>query len=263
MAIPELSHFPLNPSYGQGIYRRRLVFTAVRGGMVAQVDDTLHSFWLILDHDQERVTGIDAGFLRAPTNMCTGSIAGLKALVGRSLHEDSRDYLAGLPNALNCTHLSDLAVWTIAQAGRSATWTIEVPDQSGAPVWIAIERNGEPVHRWQIAGFQISAPQELADKPLMGGFMKWALAAYADEALLGAIMLQRGLFVARGRQHIVDQGDAVPLAEWVGMAGMCWSYSGKQRLEGMGSLGFARDFTQGVRPETSPHQVQERLRDAV
>ncbi|SCY97199.1 hypothetical protein SAMN05660666_04003 [Novosphingobium aromaticivorans] len=86
--IPELAHFPVDPSYGQGAYRRRLEFTALSDAMVAQVDDNFHSFWLVIEHDQVNVTGIDAGFLRAPTTMCGGAPAGLGALIGAPLAAD-------------------------------------------------------------------------------------------------------------------------------------------------------------------------------
>lgn len=261
MIIPELAHFPIDPSYGTGAYRRRLVFTALAGGVVAQVDDSFHSYWLILDHDQDQVTGIDAGFVRAPADMCTGSITGLSAAIGCSLRASASDLMARLPRSSNCTHLADLALWAIAHVGNSATWNIEIPDQSGAPVWITVDRDGQLFHRWLIVGFQLVSPDDFAGRPLMGGFMKWADSTFSDDAFLGATMLQRGLFVARGRQHIVDQGAAIPLSSAAGMSGMCWSYSGDRRLKGKSTLGYVRDFTESVRPEALPRHVRERLKD--
>lgn len=260
--IPELAHFPTDPSYGQGAYRRRLEFTALPGAMVVQVDDSFHSYWLVLEHDHCQVTGIDAGFLRAPTTMCGGAPAGLRALVGLPLATGQRELMGRLPQQSNCTHLVDLALWALAQLGRGASWDIVVPDPVDGGAWIAIARDGAPVHRWRIAGFEVLAPAPLAGRPLMRGFIKWAAEAFAGDALMAATMLQRGVFVARGRQHIVDRGDPVPLSRAAGMDGMCWSYSGDRRDSGFGTLGFVRDFTRAVRPETLPQHIRTRLKDA-
>lgn len=259
----ELAHFPLNPSYGFGAFRRKLVFTAVTGGMVARVDDAFHSYWLVLDTDAKEITGIDAGFLRAPTDVCPGALLGLRALIGMPLGAATTELMMRLPQSGNCTHLGDLAMWTIAQAGNSATWDIEVPDRSGdASVWITISRDGASAHRWGVSEFEMTSPEQFSGKPLRRGFMKWAAAAFKGDELMAATMLQRGLFVARGRQHIVDQGSPMPLSRAEGMAGMCWAYSEDRLANGRGNIGYVRDFTEAVRPETLPQHVRERLREA-
>lgn len=254
-----LAHFPQNPDYGLGTYRRCLRFAADPAGVVAQVDDTHHSYWLALDHDGARITAVDAGFMRAPTTACTGAIAGLAALIGLPVTISASEALAHLPAPSNCTHLVDLACWSQAQIGCSALWEVAIPDQVDAPVWIEIARDGIVMHRWQIANHRIVAPPALAGRPLMKGFMAWARTAFDGEALLAATMLQRGLFVARGREYIVDQGDPMSLARADGMAGMCWSYAGSRLENAMGSLGYVRDFTRGIAPETPPSPIAARL----
>jgi hypothetical protein len=259
--IPELAHFELDPAYGAGAYRRRLAFTAIANAVVAQVDDSHHSYWLVLEHDPRRVTALEAGFNRAPTDMCRGAIAGLQALVGCALHTPASELMANLPRASNCTHLVDLALWAIAHVGRSAIWEIIVPDQTDQPVWIAIEREARTIHRWQVAGFDMVAPEELAGKPLMSGFMMWAGEKFSEESLIAATMLQRGVFVARGRRYVVDQGEPIPLASASGMAGMCWSYSGDRLLEGSGTRGYVRDFSISVDPAPLPVHLERRIKD--
>lgn len=258
----ELAHFPLNPGYGLGVYRRCLRFAGDAAGIVAQVDDTHHSYWLTIDHDGVKVTAVDAGFLRAPTTACPGAIAGLVALTGLPIAAPVSETLARLPGSSNCTHLADLAFWSLAQQGRSASWEIAVPDQIEAPVWIEVARDGVVVHRWQIADHQIVAPSWLAGRPMMKGFMAWARTAFDDDALLAATMLQRGLFVARGREHIVDQGEPMPLVRAEGMAGMCWSYSSERLEHAMGVLGYVRDFTTSVTSEKLPPHIAARLHAA-
>lgn len=255
-----LAHFPINPDFGRGVYRRRLRFACDPRGMVALVDDTHHSYWLSLDHDGEQVIAIDAGFMRAPTTACRGARAGLAALIGAPVAASARDIVARLPAASNCTHLGDLACWSLAQAGRSAVWEIAIPDQAAAPVWIEICRDGTAVHRWLVANQHIIAPTTLAGRPMMKGFIAWARTAFDDHDLLAATMLQRGLFVARGREHTVDQGEPTPLAIADGMAGMCWSYSGSRLDDAVGMLGYVRDFTAGITPETPPPHIVARLK---
>ena len=92
--------------------------------------------------------------------------------------------------------------------------------------------------------------------------MAWARATFEGEDLLAATMLQRGMFVARGREHIVDQGDRAPLASAKGMAGRCWSYSGSRLKQATGSLGYVRDFTREVIRETPPPSIAARLQGA-
>lgn len=257
-----LAHFPRNPDYGRGAYRRRLVFVSDGHGMAAQVDDTHHSYWLTLDHDGERVVALDAGFLRAPNTACPGAPKGLAALVGLPVGASISETLSRLPPSRNCTHLVDLACWSLMQIGRSSRWDILIPDQVEAPVWIEIRRDGKAVHRWRIEDRHILAPAALAGRPLMKGFMAWARALFDDEALLAAIMLQRGLLVARGRAHIVDRGEPIPLSRAEGMAGMCWSYSDARLATATGSLNYVRDFTASVRPEPPPPRVAARLQGA-
>lgn len=259
--IPELAHFRPDPAYGTGAYRRRLAFTAVSGGVVAQVDDSHHSYWLVLDHDHRHVTALDAGFSRAPTDMCQGAAAGLQALVGRRLGEPASGLMASLPRTSNCTHLADLALWAIAHAGRSAIWNIVVPDQVDQPAWIAIDRDGETLHRWHVAGFDLVAPEPHAGMPLMSGFMKWATAAFSGDVLLAATMLQRGLFVARGRRYVVDHEPPAPLASAAGMAGMCWCYSDDRLARGRGIIGYVRDFSMSVDPAPLPARLTKRIKD--
>jgi hypothetical protein len=254
-----LAHFPRNPDYGLGAYRRCLRFAADAAGMIAQVDDSHHSYWLTLDHDGTCITDVAAGFMRAPTSACAGATAGLAALIGLPLAGTVGEILVRLPEPSNCTHLVDLACWSLAQTGCSAEWDVMVPDQVDDPVWIEIVRDGAVVHHWRVADHRIVAPPSLAGRPMMKGFMAWARATFEGEDLLAATMLQRGMFVARGRERIVDRGDRTPLASAEGMAGRCWSYSGSRLQHATGSLGYVRDFTREVIRETPPPFIAARL----
>jgi hypothetical protein len=141
--ISTLAHYPVDLQYGTGAYRRRLHFVGASTGFTAQVDDTHHSYWLTIDTDGAHISGIDAGFNRAPTMMCPGSVTGLQSLLGLALHRPIADMLAQLPRTSNCSHLVDLAIWAVSQLNVSTIWEIEIPDQIKDPVWIKIQRDGQ------------------------------------------------------------------------------------------------------------------------
>ncbi|QTH20077.1 DUF2889 domain-containing protein [Rhizorhabdus wittichii] len=244
--ISTLSHFEPNPHYGVGIFRRRIRFRARPGRISAQVDDTHHSFWLTLDHRDQVITGLAGDFIRSPTTVCKGAVAGLSAMIGSQIPTDASDLIRRLPPTSNCTHLVDLALWSMRHLERSIQWDIEIPDQTDRPVWIGISRNQRPVHRWQIADFAITAPPAWQGKPLLKGFLQWARASFDGDALMAAHMLHRGVFVARGRHHIVDRVPSVPLRDAAGMEGMCWAYSEERFATGAHTIGYVRDFTKEI-----------------
>lgn len=244
--IRSLQHFAENPDYGVGIYRRRLRFTSVEDHVIAQLDDTHHAAWLAVSHDSTQVTGIAAGFTRAPATTCPGAVAGLSDIVGMPM-EGVENALRAVPMTANCTHLVDLAGWAIRHRDVGVTtYDIDVPDQGEAPVWISIRRNGATVHRWQVEGFTMAAPENLSGKPLMRGFAGWARTVFSGDTFMAAMMLQRGVFVARGRRYLVDRAPAIALSASEGMEGACWSYSGAQLETGLHSIGYVRDFTSGI-----------------
>ncbi|MEE4454827.1 DUF2889 domain-containing protein [Novosphingobium resinovorum] len=257
-----LEHLPINPAYGLGCYRRLLRFYRRRGALLATLDDTHHAMWLLLRHDTMQVLGVEASFDRHPTTACMGAIAGLHALTGLPLDASPAVIIGRLARDANCTHLGDLATWAI-RATRDAEplteYAILVEDGRPDPCRMEIQRNGIPIHSWLIRGFEVVGPEELAGMPLMRGFMAEARKHFRDDELEAAIMLQRGIFVARGRRHIVDQIPAVPLHAAKGMAGACYSYSNDRLATATNTLGYVRDFTNGIRLQTLPSHIARLL----
>lgn len=251
--IASLRHYPPNPDYGDGIFRRRLRFLAEPGRVRAQVDDTHHCFWLILDHEDGAITSVAADFLRAPTTVCQGAVAGLSALIGRPLAGPAS--MEGLPQVSNCSHLVDLAHWAMRHIAGSTTWDIIVPDETDRPAAISIARDGVIVHAWEIADFAVVSPSQWRGFPLLRGFWQWAREQFEGELLMAALMLQRGVFVAKGRRYLVDQNPPTPLKAAAGMAGMCWAYAGDRLDSATSSIGYVRDFSDGVIPGMAPEDA--------
>ncbi|QKR98333.1 DUF2889 domain-containing protein [Sphingomonas sp. CL5.1] len=228
--------------------------------MLAMLDDTHHAMWLVLEHDGHMVTGVSGAFTRQPATPCGGAVDGLRALVGMPLDAAVNDLRRHLPFAENCTHLADLSVSAMRPVHRrtgSTCYDIVIPDAGNTPRWIEIARNARPVHRWAVSGTTIVAPEPLAGRPLLGKFTRWARETFSGDDLDAAMMLQRGVFVARALPYHVDPSPPIPLRDYGGIEGACFSYSGANWRTATGAQDFVRDFTNGVTPQKLPAHVAD------
>lgn len=255
-----LDHMPANPSYGSGAYRRRLRFVVRQFGTLAVLDDTHHAMWLTIAHRDGVIEQVRADFNRHPATPCHGAVASLSALHGMRMDAAGSDVTRALSTQQSCTHLGDLARWSL-MVSRGPTpsqsqYDIIVPDTVDGPAWIEISRDGDVLHRWLVRDQHIvGAP--FAGLPLMRGFMAWAREAFSGDALESALMLQRGVFVARARPFLVDHVPPVPLRAARGMEGACFSYSGENWRTGTSMTGYVRDFTDHLTPLTLPPAVAD------
>ena len=201
-------------------------------------------------HRRGRISGIEACVARGPATSCGTATAPLDRLRGLAVNGDLTALRERLPPVLNCTHLTDLAHWAFRSAAGQTSQrrevSIEVPDEAGAAVWIAVTRDGIPIHRWLIKDYQIIEPASLCGKPVMRGFLSWAREHFSGEELDLAVMLQRGVFVARGRRHLVDLSPPVPLKAAAAMRDACHSYSQEHFETATTIVGYVRDFSQAV-----------------
>lgn len=253
-----LQHLQPNPAYGTGTYRRRIEFVALTSRVLAILDDTHHAMWLVLEHDGQAVTAVTGGFTRQPATPCNQAVAGLRALVGTALDASAIELRLRLPFASNCTHLADLARSAMRDRHRrvgTVRYDIVIPDAGEDGEWIEIARDAVPVHRWRVAGSTIVAPVGFEGKPLLGGFTGWAREAFSGDDLDAAMMLQRGVFVARALPYKVDPSPPIPLRSYGGMEGACVSYSGENWRTATGAEDFVRDFTDRVIPQKLPAHI--------
>lgn len=254
-----LSHFPVNPEYGTGCFRRLVRTFRVPGKILVTLDDTHHSMWLVMHHANGHVTDIEARVARGPATSCGSADRPLGKLKGLPVDGDMLAFRERLPPVLNCTHLMDLAYWAFRNATSQTPLKrevlIEIPDEAGAPVWIKVERDGAIVHNWYVQDHHIVEPPKLAGKPMMKGFASWAREQFSGDDLDLAIMLQRGVFVARGRRHLVDLSPAVPLNAAPAMRDACHSYSQDHFDTATSIVGYVRDFTDGVAVASLPPHV--------
>lgn len=254
-----LRHFPINPDYGTGCFRRLVRTFRVPGRVLVTLDDTHHSMWLLMHQLDGHISKVEACVTRGPATSCGTSALALDKLQGLPVNGDMAAFRERLPPSLNCTHLMDMARWALRNAAGQLALKrevlIEIPDEAGAPVWIKVERDGTVVHRWSVQDHQVIAPDHLAGKPMMKGFLSWARENFRDEDLDLAIMLQRGVFVARGRRHLVDLSPPVPLSAAPAMRGACHSYSPPHFDTATSIVGYVRDFTDGIVVAQPPQHV--------
>jgi hypothetical protein len=244
--------FPRDPAYGNRILRRRVRLANVSAGRVeAHLSDIFHEMHVTLFHDGERITDIDALTLRIPTTACPGAVVPLRELIGMPLKASRSELYEPLRVKRNCTHLFDLAGLAIAQAARPGeperVYDAAVPDETGEPIWVEVTRNGESIHRWRIRDYRIVEPEALADRPLLGGFTRWATEAFADaDDLEAAIMLHRTIFISVGAPYLTESFTGRTLRRNDHMAGVCHGYAEATLDSSWFIAGARRDFTNGV-----------------
>lgn len=219
-----------NPDFGKGALRRRVRLVAQGDDVLAGVEDAYHSFRLKLSHDGDRITQLIPRYLRVPLTTCVTATAPLQRLVGTPLATGWRSLAASESPLAHCTHLYDLTVLAMAHAtrGGSRTYDVVVPDEHAGAVWTTLSRDGELVFRWQTLNSTILAPSELAGKPLLRGFSRWATRYFSGDDLEAALVLHKGYFVSRAREWDVEAGADKPVAHHTMMRGACHSYSEPQ-----------------------------------
>lgn len=219
-----------NPNFGQGCLRRRIRLIAREGIVTAGVEDAYHSFRLTMAHDGHRITALTPQYLRVPLTTCSTATIPLQRLVGISLATSWRELATNESPLSHCTHLYDLTLLAMAQAlrGGTRTYEVRVPDEHPGPVWTTLHRDDELVFRWQTFDSIILAPTDLADKPLLRGFSRWATRHFSGEDLEAALVLHKGYFVSRARAWDVEAGAGKPVTHHTMMRGACHSYSEPQ-----------------------------------
>lgn len=242
-----------NPHYGTGTFRRRLRVSAAPGEVAVELEDCNHGFRLRLWHDGERVTTVEVEPMRIPFNTCAEAVRPLQRAVGHRLDEDEATLRSRLVPGDNCTHMHDMAILAVAHAaahrGEERTtrlYDMAVDDERGGITRARIACDGAPVHEWHIAtprAHTITAPEELAGKPVMRGFHAWASQAFDGMPREAAVALQRAYFVAQARRHSFEPVAAHPGISDGMPQGACYSYNTGAVERALRSEGTVRDFT--------------------
>jgi hypothetical protein len=250
LADPYELPFPRDPDYGARILRRRIRLTNRPGQVEAHLSDVFHEMHCILDHRGGIVTDIDCRALRIPTTACPGAAAVIRELIGLPLSIPRAELYQSSRVRRNCTHMFDLAALAIAQAARgdepARVYDAEVPDETDAPVWVEVRRDGTVAHRWQVRDRHIVAPSNLAGRPLLAGFTHWASEIFSSDAFESASVLAKTCFIAGGAPYLTESFTGRTLRLNDAMTGVCHAYAADRIDDSWFIAGARRDFTGGV-----------------
>lgn len=243
-----MSYVP-NPSYGSGVFRRRIRLWKEEGMLRGALEDCNHGFTVAIAHDGKIVTAVGGEPKRIPFNTCSGALAPLQRLVGCDLKLSTLALLTQAGTRANCTHWLDLAVLAIVHSQRAEIvreYDIEVSDENAAgdPQQLRIWRNGVLVLDWLHKDGVIVSPGPMQGVTLFQGFSARAAQAFADaDDLEAALVMQKGNFVAQARRFdllkLVGQSASADDT----MRGACFTYSAERSAGAYRLPGTLRDFT--------------------
>ena len=243
-----MSRYPINPDYGHGAFRRRVRLKGSPGRVLAMVDDNHHAMWVRLSHGGGVVTAITGGMTRAPMDTCPGAIAILQELVGTPVTTPLSDLLADGRPRRNCTHLYDIALLALrfaGEGGEQRIFDMVMPDTLDGRQQLTLSVDGEMIHDWVAVDGILVSPAQVAGQAIMKGFVRWAFARFDGVALDGALMIQKGVIVGKGRPYLVDRIVGRSVSDAVDMLGACYSYT-EPRFSSGREHRHEIDFSDGV-----------------
>lgn len=241
-------NYPVNPNFGQGIYRRRIRLQQCAGYVAGDLEDCNHGFQVQVYHDGKQVTKVAGQARRQPFTTCDQAIEPLQALQGIALGLSSEELVKTMNPRANCTHWLDLALLAIQHASRKneeiREYDMAITDEDDKPANITLKRNGDLVLQWQVEDWCILQPENLVGNTLYRGFAHWANAVFAnDDDKEAAFVLQKGYFVSRARRFdtIIMAGESANAH--ASMYDACFTYSQPRRDVAVRTENTTVDFT--------------------
>jgi hypothetical protein len=241
-----IGNYKINPEYGKGVFRRRIRLERHINHVHGALEDSHHGFQVRVFFEDNRVTEIKPQFMRVPFTSCDSADQPLRNLLGAAIDSNMTELVAIAQPLNNCTHLLDLTLLTIAHTQRPETvvqYDVAITDAMDGISQLKVWRNNKLIHDWQSQqAMQLSAPAELAGKPLFMGFSRWANEVFDGIDNEAAFVLQKGNLVSIGRMINVDAmagGRAIDEHE----RHACHTYSPGQSATAIRLANTTRDFT--------------------
>lgn len=231
------------PTWPPGLWRR-IVLQPGDGWIGGALEDDMHRFHMRFDHEDGRITAVNAMAVRHPWSQCPGAaphIAG--ELKGEMLTD-----VANRDPFQHCTHLYDLAVLMAAHAhdAEPTRFDMRVADRVEGRTTATLEKDGEELVRWQLDDTAISGTEPWGGRDLKQ-LSKWKREIAPDLAEL-ALLLRRAIFVSGARQFVPPPDEQ--MGEWNKFRqGVCFNYQPPQIGNTVRSQDWRRDFSQsGIEP---------------
>lgn len=222
-------------------FLRAIVIEPGEGAVTARVEDDYHHMRLVLRHDGEVVTDVEAKIDRAPWSTCPGAEAvARKTFVGVRLSD-----APSTPDKVqNCTHLFDLALFAAAHAhdDGATRYDVTASDPIDGRRELSIARNGAEELHWTEEDRVLVAPEELAGRTL---FQLGDVVAAAPSDMAEMIRILRwSSIMGIGRTIPEEQlGDALTREP------VCFTYQGENARKAVRGVSPIIDFSgQGRKP---------------
>ena len=223
---------PPNPSYGTGVFRRRIRLTKSEDSVLGELEDSSHAFKIRLSFNEQTITDVSADAIRYPMTTCPGAVQPLRQFIDMPLGLKSGEITKRINPRIQCTHLFDLTVLAYAHIARDETkrvYDITLPDDTETATALPLQvfQNGELVLSWMVKKWQVIEPTALAGNRMGAGFSKWIAAAFGDDEQQKewAWLAQKGNLVSEARTF--DINALAGTRNFVGehMVGICHTYS--------------------------------------
>lgn len=233
--LQDLPALPPNPNYGKGFFVRALqITTPAPGRILLGMEDIGHALQIAFEHDGARITAIEGRWQRHPLSSCTGAAAELEKMVGCPLGDNVLAPRQFADERQHCTHFFDMLRLGITHAWHrreDRRYEVFMADAPQGPLVAELTLNGQQVMALTLDNYVIAKPDRFAGVSIFEGFMKWAAANLSPEDFEYAFIVQRAVFVSRGR--LLDMRAAIGLpAELSGPPiGSCYG-SQPQRIAG-------------------------------
>ena len=245
-----LNHYPPNPAYGSGTFRRRIVLTREGTRLSATLLDDFHTMDLALTVVEGVVVDVAGNMERFPKTTCPGAVAALQAaLRGKTVGGESA-LIHGVDRGGQCTHLIDLAMLALSWSGQDgAMQLIEVAltDRDGEGRQdLLITVDGAPALSLELQDETIKSPAAHSGRKLFGGFARWVDETFPPEQARLWLIAQISLFVAGGRAHIVDGPKPRRSGAEPTRRGACFSYTDPAFAVAIDNVGYVCDMTAGL-----------------
>ncbi|MCB1616854.1 MAG: DUF2889 domain-containing protein [Pseudomonadales bacterium] len=225
-----MSDFPLfvNPDYGNGCLRRRILLTRLDNAVVAEQEDDNHAFRIHLEHNNDIVTDIKAETLRIPMSTCNGAADKLKECIGSSVSQNPRSLGQHHNPKSHCTHLFDLAglaITHITKKEKQRLFDIAIHDEKDGLMQCSVALNQRMIFHWNIRSQLIENEGPWQGVNVQKGFSGWVENNLAGDEAEAALSLSRAYFISITRRVLVEKNAGMKIANDLMTKGVCYTYS--------------------------------------
>ena len=227
----------VNPDYGKGRLRRRVLLRKKPGAVIAELEDNHHAFRIRLFHDNHSVTAVNGDALRYPNNTCPGSLDLLNRLLGVELGKGPKAFSDVTEARAFCTHLFDLACLAYTHASRvdsSQVYSSQdnatreyhaiVEDERDGIVKASVLVNNSILHRWDLKNNIIQNEGKMQGISPHTGFMRWVMQNLQGDEQEAAIVLAKAVFVAFSRRVDTSHVAGTQLVNGIMPKDICYTY---------------------------------------